>query len=79
MRLTLLLLILLGRLANAAEGPAAGAADAGAPTPGAHASGTKKETVLAMMDILNNTGDKVEIVTYDDIRLSCKAWGSISC
>ena len=62
MRLTLLLLILLGRLANAAEGPAAGAADAGAPTPGAHASGTKKETVLAMMDILNNTGEFASFV-----------------
>lgn len=29
--------------------------------------------------ILGNSGDRVELMTYDGIRLSCKAWGSYSC
>ncbi len=29
--------------------------------------------------IFNNSGDVVEIVTYDDIRLTCKAYGNKSC
>ena len=62
MRLTLLLLILLGRLAHSAEASAAGAAGAVAASHGAHASEPKKETVLAMMDILNNTGEFASFV-----------------
>lgn len=67
MRLTLLLLILLGRLAHTSGAPAAGAAGAGAAgagaaATGAHASEPKKETVLAMMDILNNTGEFASFV-----------------
>lgn len=29
--------------------------------------------------ILGNSGDKVRLMTYDDILLSCKAWGTVSC
>lgn len=52
MRLNLLLLILMCRLAPTAE-----AAGAAAESPGARSPEPKKETVLAMMDILNNTGE----------------------
>ncbi len=29
--------------------------------------------------ILGNSGDKVELITYDDIELACRAWGTVSC
>jgi TolB-like protein len=53
MRLTILLLVLLCRLSPSAWS----APDPAAPGPGASAQEPKKETVLAVMDILNNTGE----------------------
>jgi hypothetical protein len=29
--------------------------------------------------ILRDNGDRMEIVTYDDIRIACTSWGSGSC
>lgn len=29
--------------------------------------------------ILNNPGDSVQLMTYDEIRLACKAWGTARC
>ncbi|MDB5048266.1 MAG: Curli production assembly/transport component CsgG [Fibrobacteres bacterium] len=63
MRLTILLLILICRLspsASAAAAPVAAvpaASIAGAPASAAETAGAKKETLLAVMDILNNTGE----------------------